>query len=159
MVDGGSVIYDPLLSIFDVFEDESGGGLGAVVAVVGGEVFFHGFPEGRVVGKDVGDAGGEGFGGVGEVADVEVLEELEVSLFLAGDDVVDEHGASGGDGFVGGGSAGFADDEVVLVEELGDFFGPAFDGDPSGVGGFNFLGAAVEAAEVFSEDYGEVDVG
>jgi hypothetical protein len=42
-----------------------------------------------------------------------LVEEFDVAFLLAGHDVVNEHGALCGDGFVHGGSAGFANDEVV----------------------------------------------
>jgi hypothetical protein len=46
---------------------------------------------------------------------------------------VDEHGAACGDGFVDGGTAGFADDEVVVGEEGRDFFCPAEEADAAWV--------------------------
>lgn len=44
---------------------------------------------------------------------MEAVEKFDIPFLLPGDDVVDEHGALGRDGFVNGGSTGFADDEVV----------------------------------------------
>ncbi len=109
----------------DVGEDEAGGVNGSVAAIVGGEGGFHFTPFARVVVEQVGDGCGEVAGGLGKISGTELLEEFEVSLFLAGDEVVDEHGAAGGDCFVDGGAAGFADDEMVLAEEAGHFPGPA----------------------------------
>lgn len=70
-----------------------------------------------------------------------MLEELEISLFLAGHEVVDEHGDTGGDGFVDGCATGLADDEVVFFEELGDFFCPSEKPDATGIFGTNLAGA------------------
>ena len=121
-------------------QDESGGGDGTGVAAVAGEGVFHGAPAGGVVGEQVGDAAGEGFGRVGEVAAADGFEQPEVSLLLAGDEVVDEHRAAGGDGLMHGGSAGLADDEVVAVEELRDPARPADEADAAGVGVLDFPG-------------------
>lgn len=120
-----------------------------------GEAAFLLSPEGGVVGEEVAEGGGEGVGIFGEGAAADELEEVEVSFFLSGDEVVDEHGAAGGEGFVDGGAAGFADDEVVAAEEFGDFFRPALDLHAAGVVFLDFAGAAVEFPEVASEDDGE----
>ncbi len=52
------------------------------------------------------------------------LKEEEVAVFLSGDEAVDDHGAACGDGFLYGGAAAFADDDVVGHEEVGHFCGP-----------------------------------
>ena len=119
-------------------EDEIGGGDGTVVAVVFGEIVFHDTPFSGVVGENFEDGLGEVFGVFGEVAGAELFEELEVSFFLAGDEVMDQHRALGGDGYVDGCATGFSDDKVVLVEELRDFSGPAEKADSVRVGGFDF---------------------
>lgn len=46
---------------------------------------------------------------------MKMLEELEVSFFLPGNEVVDEHGALRGDGLVDGCTTGFAYDKMVLI--------------------------------------------
>ena len=124
-----------------------------------GEGVFHGAPAGGVVGEEVGDAAGEGCGGFGEVAAADDFEEPEISLFLAGNEVVDEHRAARGDGFVDGGSAGFADDEVMAVEELGNAAGPANESDAARVGFLDLARAGVEQPDVPPEDEGELDGG
>jgi hypothetical protein len=82
-----------------------------------------------LVGEEVVGGAGDFRWGVGEAAAADGLEEAEVSFFLTGDEVVDEHRAAGGDGFVDGGSAGFTNGEVVGVEELRDSAGPADETD------------------------------
>ena len=115
-------------------------------------------PELGVVGEEV----AEGFfnlAGVGsEGADLVALQELDVSFFLARDDVVDEHGAFGGDGFVHGCATGFADDEMVGGKEFGDLAGPAFDFHAAGELVFDFAGFFIKAADVASEDDGDFGV-
>ena len=64
---------------------------------------------------------------VGEGAALDLLDESPVAFFLAGDDLIDDDGAGGGDGFLDGGTAGFGDDEVVSFEEAWHFFCPADD--------------------------------
>ena len=124
-----------------------------------GEGVFHGAPAGGVVGEEVGDAAGEGFGRVGEMAAADDFEQLEVSLLLAGNEVMDEHRAAGGDGLVHGGAAGLADDEVVVVEKLRHLAGPADEPDAAGIGLLDFARAGVEQPDISPEDDGEMDVG
>lgn len=108
----------------NLFKDEIGGGDGAVVAVVFREIAFHDTPVSGVVCEKIKDGLGEVFWIFCEVACVEMLEELEVSFFLSGDEVMDQHRALRGDGFMDGRATGFADYEVVRVEELRNFFRP-----------------------------------
>ncbi len=68
---------------------------------------------------------------------------------------MDEHRAAGGDGFVHGGAAGLADNEMVSVEELGDFARPADEADAAGIGIFELLCAGIQTAGVASEHDGE----
>ena len=136
-------------------EDEVGGGEGGLGSGVAGEAAFLLTPEGGVVGEEVAEGGGEGFGGIGEGAAADGFEELEVALFLTGDEVMDEDGAAGGKGFMDGGAASLADDEVVVAEEFGDFFGPTADVDAAGVGVLHFAGPAIEFADIAAEDDGD----
>jgi hypothetical protein len=94
-------------------EDEIGGGDGAVVAVVFREIAFHYTPVSGVVCEKIKDGLGEVFGIFCEIACVEMLEELEVAFFLSGDEVMDQHWALRGDGFMDGRATGFADYQVV----------------------------------------------
>jgi hypothetical protein len=55
---------------------------------------------------------------------MEMLEELEVSFLLPGNEVVDEHRALSSNGFVNGCSTGFTDDKMMCVEELRNFSRP-----------------------------------
>lgn len=120
-----------------------------------GEAAFLLTPEGGVVGEEVAKGGGKAIGAVGEGSAPDDFKKVEVALLLAGDEVVDEHGAACGECLVDGGAAGFADDEVVVTEEFGDLLRPAFDLDAAGVGFLDFAGPAVEFSEVSSEDDGE----
>jgi hypothetical protein len=58
-----------------------------------------------------------------------------------------------------GGSAGFADDEVVVVEELGDFARPADDADAPGMAFMELLGLVIEPPDIAAENEGEMDGG
>lgn len=107
-----------------MIQNKIGGGDGAVVAVVFGELVFHFAPFGCVVGEESEHSLGEVFWIFREIAGAEVLEELEVAFFLAGDEVMDQHRALRGDGFVDGCATGFANDEVMGIEKLRNFFGP-----------------------------------
>lgn len=90
-------------------------------------VAFHGFGEFLVVGKEtLGLFAGFLWGFGGDAAAV-LGEEFGVAFFLAGDDVVDDGWAGGGECFVEDGAAGFADDEVVGLQEVWDAVGPAED--------------------------------
>jgi len=137
-----------------MFQDEIGGGESSVVAVMGGEGVFHGAPFCGAVGKDVGDGFCEVFGVLREIARTELLEEAEIPLLLAGNEVVDEHGAAGGDGLVDGGSASLTDDEVVLVEELRDFSRPSEKTNTSGIRGLDLAGARLKKSKVFAHHDG-----
>lgn len=97
----------------NLFQDEIGGGDGAVVACVLGEIVFHDTPFSGVVREKIEDGLGEVFGIFGEVARAEVLEELEIAFFLAGNEVMDQHRALRGDGFVDCCATGFAYHEVM----------------------------------------------
>lgn len=110
---------------------------------------------GGVIGEEVVEGGSEFGFAVGEAASISFAEEFEVSLFLTGDEVMDEHGSAGGEGFVDGSSSGFSDDEVVGGEKLWDALGPPEDFDAAGVGAFHFESAVVEFTEVSSEDDGD----
>lgn len=124
-----------------LIEDVAGGGQRTGVATVLGQCALHLPPAASFVGKQVGGDAGDGLGTFGEGAAANFFEQLEVAFFLAGDEVVDQHRASGGDGFVDGGPAGFANHEVVAGQEFGDFLRPAFDLDASGEALFDLLGA------------------
>ena len=90
------------------------------------EVAAPGAPEGSVVGDRafddidhmLGSAGGEG-------ADGGLLDEGDVAFFLTGDDVVNHKRNLGGDGFLNGRAAGFADEKMVGPHECGHLVGPA----------------------------------
>jgi hypothetical protein len=58
-----------------------------------------------------------------------------------------------------GGSAGFADDEVVLIEEAGDFACPADDADAPGIAVLELLGLGIEPPDIAAENEGEMDGG
>ena len=111
------------------------------------EVAAPGAPEGSVVGDrafdDVdhmlGAAGGEG-------ADGCLLDEGDVAFFLAGDDVVHDKRNLGGDGFLNGRAAGFADEQVVRAHEGGHLIGPTDEFAASGQTGAGDGGAGVLAA-------------
>lgn len=77
------------------------------------ESFFLSAPESGLVGEQRGDGFADGPGGGGEGSGLESVEELDVSFLLSRDDVVDQHGALRGNGFMDGGASGLADDEVV----------------------------------------------
>jgi len=138
----------------ELIEDEVGGGVSGGGSGVSEEVAFHASPSGSFVGEHFAKVCGECAWGVGEVSAVEVAQESEVALFLAGDEVVDEHGAGSGEGFVDGGAACFSYDEVVAGEEFGDFSGPPFDGDALGEVGLDFQGAGAEFFFVATQDDG-----
>lgn len=114
-------------------EDEFGGVTGGAGLGEGLHSVFLLTPEGGVVSEEGLDGAVYFLGAGSEGADLEASEEFDIPFFLSGDDVVDEHGTLGGEGFVDGGSSGFSDDEVVTTEEFGDFTGPAFDADAAGM--------------------------
>ena len=115
-------------------------------------------PELGVVGKEFAQRGLDLAGVGGERTNLVALEKLDVSLFLARDNVVDEHGAFGRDGFMNGRSAGLSDHQVMGGQEFGDFAGPAFDLHPAGELVFDFPGLFIKAAKVPSEDDGDLGV-
>lgn len=115
-------------------------------------------PKFAVVGEEIAQGFGNGGGIGGEGADLVALEEFDVSFLLSGDDMVDEHGALGGDGFVHCGSSGFANDKVVGGEKLGNLAGPALEMDATGEFSLEFTGLLVKAAKVASQDNGDLSV-
>ena len=58
-------------------------------------------------------------------AEVEPGDEFGVAFLLSGDDLVDNHRAARGDGFLNGRAAGFADDEVMAHHEFRHLVRPA----------------------------------
>jgi len=52
-------------------------------------------------------------------------QQLAVALLLAGDDLVDDHGAARGDGLLRGGSPGLAHHDVVGHQQARDLVGPS----------------------------------
>ena len=82
---------------------------------------------------DVGVADGDG-------AAVRFDEKPRVAFFLAGDDVIHDHGTAGGDRFLHGGAAGFADEEMAGAQKPRQLFAPAD----------NLERARREAADVFN---------
>lgn len=119
---------------------------------------FHGAPLGGVIGEEVGGDGANLFGGLGESTAAESFEEAEIAFFLSGHEVMDQHGALGGDGFVDGGSAGFTDDKVMAIKKLGHAFGPATDPDATRELALELFGTAIEETHIFSENDGQVDI-
>ena len=79
------------------------------------------------VGEGPPQGGDHGFGRLDQRADVAAAQQLVIALLLAGDDLVDEHRAARGDGLLGGGAAGLADDHVVGHQQPGNLVGPAED--------------------------------
>lgn len=77
------------------------------------QTFFLFPPERGIVGEEIFNGLFDCRRGGGERAGLKAVEQLDIPFFLPRDDVVDEHGALRGDGFVNGGTAGFADDEVM----------------------------------------------
>lgn len=115
-------------------------------------------PELGVVGEEFAE-GCLDLAGLGsEGSNLVAFKKLDVSFLLPGDDVVDEHGAFGGDGFVHGGASGLPDDKVMGGKELWDFTGPTLDFHATGELVFDFTGLFVEAAKVSSEDDGDFSI-
>lgn len=83
----------------------------------------------------------------GKLGYADFLEEGKVALFLAWDDLSDEEGGAGGDGFLGESSTRFADDKVLLGEDRGHFGCPAEE--------FNF---GAEGSEGFFHAAGDVGI-
>ncbi len=82
------------------------------------EVAAPGAPEGSVIGDRAFDDVDHMLGAAGcEGADGGLLDEGDVPFLLAGDDVVHHKRNLGGDGFLDGRAAGFADEKVVGAHE------------------------------------------
>ena len=90
-------------------------------------------------------------------AEVELGDEFGVAFLLAGDDLVDNHRAARGDGFLNGRAAGLADDEVVAHHQFGHLVRPAehLHAVAEIAGAFDEFGAQLRVA---SGDDGEMDV-
>src|SRR5688572_24877404 len=152
-------INDLRSTIHDLFQDEARGGKGSVIAAVAGEGVLHGAPAGGLVGEEAADAVGQCLGGFRKLAAADDCGELEMSLLLTGNEVMDEHRATGGDGFVGGGPASLADDEMMAVEEQRNPPRPADEPDAARVGFLDFAGAGIKQPHIPPEDDGEMHGG
>ena len=122
------------------------------------QIFFLLAPESAVVCLQFRDGFADQFGAGGGLANFEAFEEFNVAFFLSRDDVMHQHGTLGGEGFVNGGSAGLANDEMMRAEEIGDFFSPSLEGDAMGEFLFDFVCLAVEASEVVAQDHGDFTI-
>ena len=69
----------------------------------------------------------------GDRAQTEAPDQFRVAFLLPGNDLVDNHRAARGDGFLHGRAAGFADDQVVRHHQFGHLVRPAEDADAVGV--------------------------
>ena len=103
-----------------VGEAETGVGFGG-----DGEFVFPLFPALSIFGKGPANHANGCLTIRSELRDPNFLQEGKVSLFLAGDNLGDEKGSAGGDGFLGECTTRFANDEVLLGEDGGHFRGPA----------------------------------
>ena len=81
-------------------------------------------------------------------AEAETPDEFRVAFLLAGDDLVDNHRAARGDGFLHDRAAGFADDQVMGHHQFGHLVRPAEDADAVGLlaRALNQLGAQIGVA-------------
>lgn len=129
-------------------EDEASDAQGAIGHADGGDVSAPERPEGTFALEGAFQPGDDILGLFGQGADVGAAQQFVVAFLLAGHDLVDQHGALAGDGLLDGGTAGFADDDVMGADELGHAAGPADDfdailmarGEP--MRGFEHLGIA-----------------
>ena len=88
---------------------------------------------------------------------VEPGDEFGIALLLAGNDLVDNHRAAGGDGLLNRRAAGFADDEVMAHQQLRHLVGPAENVHAVAkiAGAFDELGAQIGVA---TGGDGEMDI-
>lgn len=123
----------------------------------GGEVGAPGVPHGALIGHGSEDDVVNALRGAdGEGADADLLDEGNVSFLLSGHDVADEEGDLGGDGFLDGRAAGFADEDMVRGHEAGHFLRPA---DEFAAGGEAGLLELSENAVPAAGDDGHGEVG
>ncbi len=139
-------------------EEEVGSGDGSSIATVFGERTLHGAPLGTVVGKKVGQTAGKSLRRLGQMAATDEFEQTKISFFLTGDEVMDQHRATSGNGFVDGGSTRFTDDEVVAVKELRDAASPADKMDAARISVFDFPSTGVKRTNIPTKDDGKADV-
>jgi hypothetical protein len=98
-------------------------------AASGREIFLrflrHSLPERRALLKGEFDGLGHFLVLLHDGAEVELGDEFGVAFLLPGDDLVDNHRAARGDGFLNGRAAGFADDEMMAHHEFRHLVRPA----------------------------------
>ncbi len=82
-------------------------------------------PDFGVFGEGLGNGAGDILVFLGDLADVQLFDEASVAFLLAGDHLVDNHGATGRDSLLLGGAARFGDDEMVRGHQAGHLIGPA----------------------------------
>lgn len=70
-------------------------------------------PEFSIISEEIAESIRDDTGIGGKGSDLISLKELNVPFLLSGNNVMNEHGALGGDGFVDGGAASLSDDEVM----------------------------------------------
>ena len=122
------------LPLFCLLQDDAGGSEGTCIAIVDGEGLLHGTPWGRFVDENTSNALSEDVWSGSEAAAADNFQEAQIPFFLARNKVMNEHRAMSGDGFMDCGTAGFADNQVMLGEQAGDAPGPAEDAYTTGVG-------------------------
>ena len=84
-------------------------------------------PEPGLVGKRLVDEFGHLAVAFRHRAEAVFGDQSRIAFLLAGDDLVDDHRAARGDGFLHASAAGFADDEVAAQHQLRHLVGPAED--------------------------------
>ena len=94
------------------------------------EVVTPFLPLASLVGEDFLDQVADLFSLFGNRPDAEPADEPGVAFLLPGDDLVDDHGAAGGNGFLDHGSAGLRDKQVMRHEQARHLVSPAIDPDP-----------------------------
>ena len=117
---------------------------GTGISVVDRKLLFHNPPVGPLVSKHVSQNGGDLLRSLGEFSGTQMFEQFQVALFLAGHEMVNDHRALGGNGFVNRRATGLADDEMVAVQEGGNTAGPTDQFHPTRELALDFLGSTVK---------------
>lgn len=144
--------------MFDLGKDEFSGLAGGARAGVTGESFFLVAPDAGVVLEEVANGFPDCLCRSGERAGLKPFQQFNVSFFLSRDDVVNEHGALGGDRFVNRGASRLANDQVMGGEKFGDFPGPPLDVNPAGKFFFERLNLTIQPTDISAQNDGDLGI-
>lgn len=128
------------------------------VAMVAGKLVFHAPPLRGVIGEEIDHGGMDLFRRFRKGPRSEMLQQAEISLLLPRHQMMDQHGALGGNRLMDRGTTGFSHNQMVAMEQLRHAPGPAEQTNAPRELGLQFLGPFVEKTDIAPEHNRQLDI-